>query len=459
MRRAACLACFALAFRAVPTLVPKVPEEPAAFTMSSERTDRIQDLLKRGEWARAEAEARAGLAEDVKDTEKDHTTLVAYLAVAEEGLGHHEDAAWHWHEAQAMTGDAHAPSFGAPGEALAKLPVRRLDEAPAGLAVRREGDGGPPLTPARWISGGEAKLSGTRRYPLGIHIQAIVDAEGRVRQPVVTASTSSMLTYAALEAIRGWRFVPAQAEGRPVASFYELKIPPSWSLDRVVALSKGPLTDPLQLLKEGHYAQAEKKVESVWERVRNEALTDQSAGFFGVALLEKALAEAGMGQEDAAICRYQAAQTLEPRLYSASLAAFGAAGSLLMQHPWGSERRSSIRPLTSHHEVPGLGPSLSEALVPHQGEVTRPEILSRRTPEFPRYARRFRISGATIIESVITERGTPRELLLLKPGPTPGLDASVLDAICDWRFKPSTWNEQPIKVYYTLTVNFEVQRR
>jgi hypothetical protein len=40
---------------------------------------------------------------------------------------------------------------------------------------------------------------------------------------------------------------------------------------------KVPSTDPLQLLKEGRYAQAEKKVESVWERVRNEPLTDQPA--------------------------------------------------------------------------------------------------------------------------------------------------------------------------------------
>lgn len=193
--------------------------------------------------------------------------------------------------------------------------------------------------------------------------------------------------------------------------------------------------------------------------MRNEPLTDQSAGFYGVALLEKALAEAGLGQEDAAICRYQAAQTLEPRLFSADLASFGAAGSLLMQHPWGSERRSSIVPVTSLPEIPVLGPSRGQILVSGQGEVTRPEVLSRRLPEFPLYARRFRINGSTSIESIITERGAPRELLLLEPGPTPGYDAGVLDAICDWRFKPSTWKGQPIKVYYTLTFNFQVQRR
>jgi TonB family protein len=368
-----------------------------------------------------------------------------------------------------MTETADLSALGAPAEVLAKLPVRRMDEAPEGLVVRKEGDGGPPLTPAHWVSGEEARLA-ARDKPLGIRVQAIVDTEGRVRQPVVAASTSPVLTYAALEAMRGWRFTPAQAEGRPVASFYELKVPVAWPLDRIVALSKSLLAGPLELVKQGRYAQAEKKVAGLWQRAHYEQSSDQSAAFFGVAMLEKALAEAGLGREDAALCRYQAAQTLEPHLYSADLSPYGAVGALLMQHPWGSERRSvrwvGRQPKVSKpgRLLPGptlgelLGPTLGEFHGPKQEAVTRPALVSRRNPEFPEYARRSRLDGTVIVESIITERGTPREMLILKPSPTPGFDASALDALCDWRFKPATWRGQPVKVYYTLTVNFEVGR-
>jgi len=450
MRRAACLACLALACLAVPALAASPPRLPADLKAALERSKRIEDRLRRGEWALAESEARTALTTDAEHGEmEDPAKLVTYLAVAEEGQGRHEDAAWHWQAVRGMTEIVDVSAFGAPGEALAKLPVRRADEAPAGLAVRKEGDGGPPLTPAHRISGEEAKLpaSPRRTIPLGIHVQAIVDTEGRARQPVVIASTSPVLTYAVLEAMRGWRFTPAQADGQPVASFYDLDAPVQRPLERVVDLSKSALAEPLQLLKAGRYAEAEKRVESLWRRALNEQQNDQPASFFGVAMLEKALAEAGLGREDGAICRYQAAQSLEPGLYGSDLSAFGAAGALLMRHPWGSE--TQIRRVTPH-ATPG------EGVVAGQ-EVRRPEIVSRKSPGFPEYARLSRLDGTVIVSSVITETGTPRRLLLMRPGSTVGYDASALDALCDWRFKPATWKGQPVKVYYTLTVNFEIR--
>lgn len=45
---------------------------------------------------------------------------------------------------------------------------------------------------------------------------------------------------------------------------------------------------------------------------------------------------------------------------------------------------------------------------------------------------------------------------VLKPLPM-GLDRAALDAVAKWRFKPATLQGKPVKVYYTLTVNFQVQ--
>ena len=164
-----------------------------------------------------------------------------------------------------------------------------------------------------------------------------------------------------------------------------------------------------------------------------------------MALTERAIAEAGDGKEDLAICHYQAAQTIEPRLYGADLSAFGAPGALLMHHPWG---------------VVGQEPSprSAQASEAEKRTVTRPEIVSRRFPVFPDYAKSFRIQGSVVFESIIDERGEIRDPVLLSSGPTLGFDASVLDAVCEWRFKPALFEGKPVDVFYTMTVTFKVGR-
>jgi len=38
-----------------------------------------------------------------------------------------------------------------------------------------------------------------------------------------------------------------------------------------------------------------------------------------------------------------------------------------------------------------------------------------------------------------------------------GLDKAAVDAVQRWRFKPAMLAGKPVKVYYVLTVNFQVQ--
>lgn len=408
-----------------------------------EPSQEIDRLLSRGDWAAAEAKTRAAIAAYLQDKGGDLVTFVSQLAVAEAGQGRDEDALWHWQEAGWMGCVPDPSHYGAPGRRLAGTSPRKLGQAPDGLLVRREGDDGGPLTPARRVSGAEAKMSGTfRTVPRGIRVEAIVDGEGRVQQPVVAASTFPALTYVVLEAMRGWRFTPAQSGAGPVASFYELKVPPQQPLDRLADFSKSPLAEPLGMLKAGHFAEADRTLNRMWKDSENDA--EQTRAFLGVALALKALSEAGLGRDDPAICRFQAAQTLEPRLFGAELSAFGAPGALLMRHPWGAQVASRERCANLEHA---------------EGKVTKPERLSGRIPAFPDYARNLRIGGKVLIESILTETGVLRNVTLLRPGPSAGLDASALDTICDWRFKPATLQGKPIRVYYTLTVNFEVRRR
>ncbi|HVR11944.1 MAG TPA: hypothetical protein VMW75_28135, partial [Thermoanaerobaculia bacterium] len=398
---APCLAAAALLPAPALPAVPSPPAPPGAFgtPVACARSRAIDNLLRREEWAAAEAQARAAIAGEIKTHESAFAALVAQLAIAEAGQHRDEDALWHWQVARAMGWRRGAAGYGAAGELLAKAPLRQLDEPPPGLLVRREGDGGGPFTPARKLSGADVTLPGAwRSFPRGLRVQAVVDAQGRVRQPVALDSTFSALTYAVLEAMRDWRFAPAQAAGEPVASFYELRFPDVKPFERVVDLGHSRLAEPLAALEAARYREAEKQLAKLWSGALDDA--EQTRAFLGVALALRALAAAGLGREDQAICRYQAAQTLEPRLYGADLAAFGAPGALLMRHPWRAPQAE-------------CGQGLLAALLDAGGDQpTKPEPLLRRPPPFPEYARHLGIQGGLVVNSVLDQTGVLRDVVL-----------------------------------------------
>lgn len=87
--------------------------------------------------------------------------------------------------------------------------------------------------------------------------------------------------------------------------------------------------------------------------------------------------------------------------------------------------------------------------------VTRPEKLSGAPPMYTEVARKARVQGVVILEAIIDELGDVVNARILKGLPM-GLDKSALEAVKTWKFKPATLDGRPVKVYYTLTINFQV---
>jgi TonB family protein len=426
----------------------------AGHESAEESLRQVDAALGRGEWSAAEKAAR-GLLEQALQRQGDIALAdaVARIALAEAGQDRTEDALWDWTIAQTLGTDFDPRPIGAPGALLAKSPLRHWDEVPASLAVRRPDDGLGPLSPAERQAGKNPEIPLLwRAYPKGIRVQGIVDEQGRLQQPVVADSTFPALTYVILDALRGWRFSPAKAGDRPVAAFYQLEIPGGKrALADLVDFKNSPLAEPEALLRSGRYEEAGKQVGKVWRSSLNVA--EQIRGFLGVALALESLAEAGRGDEEGAICRWQAAQTLEPRLYGADLAAYGKAGVLLDRHPWGEGNRQTMKiRLEKAQEKAGAVPAGQE-------KVKRPEILKRRQPEYPDFARDLGVQGKVVVETVITQTGTVRNTILLTSTSSPSLEASALDAVCDWRFQPATFRGEPVPVYYSLTLKFEIGSR
>jgi TonB family protein len=88
-----------------------------------------------------------------------------------------------------------------------------------------------------------------------------------------------------------------------------------------------------------------------------------------------------------------------------------------------------------------------------ESEVVRPEKLFGRPPVYDDDARRSNAHGTVMVEAVIDQEGCIQNPRVCK-SVHPSLDLATLDAVRRWVFRPAELDGKPVKVYYTLTVNF-----
>lgn len=89
------------------------------------------------------------------------------------------------------------------------------------------------------------------------------------------------------------------------------------------------------------------------------------------------------------------------------------------------------------------------------GAIVRPVLLSRVEPVYPESARRARLGGTVILETVIDESGRVTNVKVVK-GLGFGLQQAAIDAVSRWHFKPATMNGRAVKVFFNLTVQFSL---
>lgn len=89
--------------------------------------------------------------------------------------------------------------------------------------------------------------------------------------------------------------------------------------------------------------------------------------------------------------------------------------------------------------------------------MIKPQVVHQVQPRYTPGALRAGVQGTVIVEAIIDEQGSVDNVRVLRGLPM-GLDKSAIEAIQQWRFKPATMSNKPVKVYFTLTVNFTIQR-
>jgi TonB family protein len=232
--------------------------------------------------------------------------------------------------------------------------------------------------------------------------------------------------------------VPAQTPKEPALAE---PIPPVRPLAELLA--PGLAQEAARLFEAGDGEEGGRAAMDVLRSGESEPEGGHAAAAGPLVLL--ALARAGAGDEAGALCRWTSALGLDPDFRGADLTAYGDAGRFLESHPWVDlDKRPEGPPL----RVPRPGSA--------EAPFTKPELLSHTKPEYSNGARKARVAGSVILETVLGADGRVTRARALKGLPF-GLTASSVDSVCNWKFKPATRDGAPVEVYYVLTVNYQVE--
>jgi|CXWL01.1.fsa_nt_gi TonB family protein len=206
------------------------PRERAIIDHWIARIERADLKIKEKDYKAAER-----LAEDLLDdfsaqllggTEAKYYYGVALVrrSLARAGREQFAEAQWDWDVARSFLPELPRLRFGPRIEPVLE-PDAGAVAAKAGsdAILQTGGEVKPPVvlrrtSPQYTAAGRAAAINGT------VVIESVIDHQGQVGSPKILKSLDPGLDFAALEAVREWRFEPAQLNGQPVAVYYVLTI-------------------------------------------------------------------------------------------------------------------------------------------------------------------------------------------------------------------------------------------
>ena len=92
------------------------------------------------------------------------------------------------------------------------------------------------------------------------------------------------------------------------------------------------------------------------------------------------------------------------------------------------------------------------ARIKQGGNVTAASLINQTRPVYPPLARQARIQGNVVLHAIIDKDGKVAQLEVISGHPL--LVQAALDAVKQWRYKPTLLNGDPVEVDTTITVTF-----
>lgn len=131
-------------------------------------------------------------------------------------------------------------------------------------------------------------------------------------------------------------------------------------------------------------------------------------------------------------------------------------------------RGSSLIDLISNHgtieppPAPPVAPTpppppvvMKPELLRRGGDVQAANLIYQVKPVYPPLARQARVQGAVVVEAIINKDGAIESLRVISGNPL--LNQAAVDAVKQWRYRPTLLNGDPVPVLTTVTVTFTLQ--
>lgn len=90
------------------------------------------------------------------------------------------------------------------------------------------------------------------------------------------------------------------------------------------------------------------------------------------------------------------------------------------------------------------------------GDMVKPQLLVKVEPAYPNVARIARLGGRVTVKAVIGLDGSV-ESAEISSSSSPLFDDAARDAVLKWRYRPALMNGKPVRVYFTVAVEFSVR--
>ena len=99
-------------------------------------------------------------------------------------------------------------------------------------------------------------------------------------------------------------------------------------------------------------------------------------------------------------------------------------------------------------------PKPTQTRIRQGGAVTAASLINKVNPVYPPLARQTRVSGTVRLHAIISKDGSVQQLEVLSGHPL--LVQSALDAVRQWRYRPTLLNGEPVEVDTTIDVIFSL---